>query len=62
MSVARCATVGHGDRPATHEITWTWRGTRDEPVTEAVCGECADSYLRRPALQATAREIAGAAR
>jgi hypothetical protein len=54
----RCATVGHGSTPATHEVTWSSPGDRANPVTERVCAPCADSYTRRPSLKATAREIA----
>jgi hypothetical protein len=58
----RCATLTHGDREATHEITWSTPDSRDEPVTEPVCGECAGSYARRPALKAVTRETAAARR
>jgi hypothetical protein len=57
----RCATLTHGDREATHEITWSTPGSRDEPVTEPVCAECAGSYARRPALKAVIRETASPA-
>lgn len=44
-----CATVGHGDRVATHQITYNYRNDA-ETSTESVCGECAESYSRRPVL------------
>jgi hypothetical protein len=53
----RCATIGHAGIPATHEITWTQPGARNEPVTERVCAPCADAYTQRPALQAVVRAI-----
>lgn len=45
----RCATVGHITRPATHEISYRYRG-EDEVTCERVCAECADSYGCRPVL------------
>lgn len=53
----RCATIGHGDRTATHEITYSLQRDRSELFTERVCAPCAGSYTRRPSLKATAREI-----
>lgn len=42
-----CATIGHINRPATHEISYNYRG--DPEVTrELVCAGCAESYGRRP--------------
>lgn len=43
-----CATVGcHGT--ATERITYRYRG-EDQATTDDVCGDCADSYSRRPVL------------
>ena len=46
---ARCATVGHATRPATHEISYNYRG-ETEVTRELVCGSCAGSYARLPVL------------
>jgi hypothetical protein len=53
----RCATVGHGLRAATHELTYSLPESRDQAERELVCGECADGYARRPMLKATARPL-----
>lgn len=44
-----CATVGHGNLPATHKISYRYRD-EDERETELVCASCADSYSRRTVL------------
>jgi hypothetical protein len=49
MTAERCATTGHGDRPATHEISYNYRG-EDERTAEHVCSYCAESYANRPVL------------
>lgn len=48
MTAERCATVGHGDRPATHEISYD---DNDGRTAERVCSSCAESYSRRPSLK-----------
>lgn len=45
-----CATAGHGQLPATHKISYNYRG-EEEKTTDLVCASCADSYSRRPVLQ-----------
>jgi hypothetical protein len=48
MTAERCATVGHSDRPATHEISYD---DGDGRTAEHVCSSCTESYSRRPALR-----------
>jgi hypothetical protein len=57
MQALRCATVGHGDHPATHEVSYNYRGG-EETTTEMVCKSCADAYSCRPVLVGyTARKL-----
>lgn len=49
----RCATVGCKAK-ATKRITYTQLGV---PGQDDVCDPCADGYLRRPALRASARSL-----
>ena len=48
----KCATVACRN-PATTCIAYTFPGSRDIFEHEHVCGECAESYARRPTLQMT---------
>lgn len=47
----RCATVGCRAQADT-TVSWSMRDDRAERTTDRVCSPCAESYLRRPALQA----------
>lgn len=49
MTAESCATVGHGDHPATQEISYSYRGEA-EPTVEHVCLSCAKGYSLRPVL------------
>jgi hypothetical protein len=55
VKAAKCATLGCKN-PATHTISYTSPGYRDQPLTDKVCLSCGESYTRRPALQATLSE------
>jgi hypothetical protein len=46
----QCATIGHGHLPATHKISYDYRG-EGERITEYVCTKCDKQYGRRPVLQ-----------
>lgn len=52
MPRPKCATIGCKNT-ATHELTYTNPGYRDEPVVEPVCQGCGEGYVRRPTLKAT---------
>ena len=49
MKPHRCATVGHRTRKAEYQISYNYRGG-GETTREYVCGECKESYGRRPVL------------
>lgn len=44
-----CATASHSHIPATHKISYSYRG-EDERTTELVCSSCEESYSRHPVL------------
>ena len=50
---AQCATIVCKAKP-THALSWQ---DGDDTVQEQVCKPCADSYLRRPRLKATAERL-----
>lgn len=56
VSIRRCATVGHQRYPASHKISYRYRGEGDL-ITECVCADCASSYSRRPALTGFQSEV-----
>lgn len=59
VQVPACSTVGHSDHPATHEISYNYRG-EDERTTETVCLSCSKHYENRPVLVNLTVKILGA--
>ncbi|HMH89936.1 MAG TPA: hypothetical protein VK586_02500 [Streptosporangiaceae bacterium] len=53
----KCATIGCPAK-ATHTVTYTMPGQRDETSTDDTCAGCAEGYSRRPALKAAVTTMA----
>ncbi len=51
MPGKRCGSIGCKSA-ATHTLTYSFPGERDNPVTDLVCRPCGEGYVRRPTLHA----------